>query len=101
MIILLALSKANEFLNTFIKSFAANYKINSAMLGSHYSDSMDIILDFTPNSVHEYLKLVYPASAAGPIGLPGNFWHTLCASLTFSLSIKFSKALNSSKLPAT
>ena len=83
--------KANEFLNTFSKSFTADNGLNGFMLGNCYCDPMDIYPDFTPTSIKKYLKLVNPASAAGTDGLPGQYWHVLHASLACSLSIIFSK----------
>jgi hypothetical protein len=91
--------KATEFLNTFKCSFTAdNGKLGN--IPSAYCVPTNITPDFSVLNVSKHLKSVKPASAPGPDGLPGCFWHNLHAALAFPLSIIFNRSFACGILPS-
>jgi hypothetical protein len=94
------IGKANEFLYNFKKSFTADNGSLGVISDSLFCKPADIAPDFSPTNVAKHLKHTKPASAAGPDGLPGIFWHSLHACLALPLSIIFNKSFNSGILPS-
>ena len=76
----------------FVKKYSA---LHDYRYGFRTANSTSTAIKHVVTSL--YLKLINPASAADP---DSQFWHTLHASLAYSLAIIFSKSFNFGKILA-